>query len=319
MGEDNVDRFWIFLILACVALSLIIPQINNHTYGTSSITGFSDEYRYYVNIQNASIGERPAILLLYPLTVAGEEPFQVATTFLIYLLIGWMFYANTKDKLITLLALLCFSTTLLASTAIYAQAIVVIVGLYFWIYVPVEINRMCLLKWLLFGMISLLSHALGILLVAALMFGKLYESRFRVYPEVIKPLFILIYVSSMFLLLTTGRITAINFFYPTISPVNLGSFNNFLWAAFLSLPIAVLFYNTDSLGAVLVGCLIFVGATASLLLSGLEVDFWRCLIVFDWIALFEIAKSKRKPMTTAVITILILFGLARVVLGLRIF
>lgn len=321
-----MDRFWIVLIAICITLSLLIPQINVHTFGVSSPTGFSDEYRYYNAIQNGSTGDRPAVLLLYPFTVAGIELFHIITTLMIYLLIGWLFYSHTKDKLITILALLCFSTTLLTSTAIYAQAIVIIAGLYAWIYCPVEATVKSLFKWFLFAVLALFSHPLGILLVIVLMLGKSewykhliqYDGR-HLYSELIRLLFILIYISSMFILLTTSRITAVNFFYPTIAPINLGAFNNILWAVFLSLPLVVLFYGSGSDGAILVGCLLMIGATTSLLLGGLEVNFWRCLIIFDWIALLEIAKAKRTPVITAALVFLILFGLARIPLGLKLF
>lgn len=321
-----MSSYWspfMWIVLLATVLSGLIVGINRNTL---PYDGLADGQRYSDLLASGAEG-RPALLVLLPLTWFGN--FEWAGNFLLYIILGWIVYNVTKDYWITLLLLLGFSTTLLTTFNLFAQALVFLPGLYFWLNVPAEKRKDLDMpeelrfrewghnqgKWLIYLLFATFAHKFGLVFVVSMFFAK------RIGGDDVKKMqrmFIFLYIAAMLALALSDRSLRLTFFYPTLIPFDLGSVNTYFWIAFLSAPVAYLFSKTKNQAALAFAGFLLISAVWNQLGgSGLEIDFWRFLIFFEWIALIEIWRARAElGKLYQWIWVLLLFGVVRLLTGL---
>jgi hypothetical protein len=308
-AQVKYEPLLVVLILAIV-LSCVIEVINKNTV---RFEGLADEQRYADAI-NKGVDERPLLHLLAPLLWTNN--FAWSVNFLIYLILGYTIYSYSKNWVLTLIVLLGFSTTLITTFNLFAQAMVFLPGIYFWLFVPVQKRwQDDSTKWLGFLIFATFTHQFGFLFVVGMYFAK------RIGGDETKRMqwaFIFLYVVAMLVLALSDRTLRLTFFYPTILPFDLGSINTYFWIVFISAPVAYLFSKTTNQSALaFAGIIMFAAIGNQLGGSGLEIDFWRFLIFFEWIALIEIWKARAElGRLFQWIIIPFIFGVVRVGVGL---
>ena len=297
------------IVLVAAALSLFIEHIN---LNKMPVEGLADGQRY-LNILSDGANGRPALIVLVPLTWFGN--FAWAGNFLIYVILGWIVYNFTKDCWMTLLILLGFSTTLLTTFNLFAQALVFLPGLYFWLNIPAEKKEGW--KWIAYLIFATFAHRFGLIFVVSMFLAKRFGNNLKE-TKWMQIGFVSVYIVAMLVLALSDRTLRLTYFYPTLLPFDLGEINTYFWIAFLSAPVAYLFSKTKNHAALIfVGFLLISAVWNQFGRSGLEIDFWRILIFVDFISICEIWRARAElGKLYQWIWILLLFGIVRVVTGL---
>ena len=312
-----------FALLCLLLAAVLVPAINKNTLTTQDL---NDNHRYFQAMINNDVTQYGLYLLL-PITALGETGFFITLNLVFYLAIGAFFLFYTKDKTITLLVLLCFSTTLVTTFSLYAQALLIIVAMVYWIKVEFSWNKgnvWNILKWAAFALFAMSVHRYGILIWLCVFAAKVVPA--RIPRKAVASAYVLVALLLLFGGVNSG--SRLGFYYPTLLPVDLGQLNTVLWLAFLSVPIIYTFIKTEKsentkrfLFFTYLGTFVFY-----LFVTHLEIDIWRMMILADLIMLYEIAKVRadkpldpddREQLLDWVPIVLILFGLARVILGMR--
>lgn len=302
-------KSYFLIFILCIVLAWGVGRINENTLLHEEL---SDQDRYYDMFTSGSPLSRPPLLVFSALTFVGKANFPILVNFLLYLSIGFLFWYATHDWIITLIALLGFSTTLITTNALYAQALVLIIALAFWIFRPPALYYIGLAILATFG------HKFGIILAA--MVYVCTQPMMANWMAFQKKWMLAIYVC---LIVVCGMIllsgTKMTFFYPVLA-ISLGSMDTVFWFALFSLLFFTFYQNLkeSDTDVLLMASLILIGAIANyFFLSKLEVDFWRILILFDWVALLYLGKIKSGMLMAWCPIILLLIGVARFVLGMH--
>lgn len=327
MRPQSELLFFVLLFVLSLALAAITPIINQNTL---PMQGLNDNERYFDFITKQT-SQMPGIYVLLPLTWFGKDFFFFAMNFIFYLCISTYFLGFTKDKTITLLAILCFSTSLATTFALYAQGMIIIVALAFWLRVEFDWKGnkvMEMIQWGAFAAFCFLVHRYGIFIWMTIFAAKVVPAKIPRQPVIVA------YALICGLLLFGGvnSTMRLTFFYPTLLPIDLGNFNTVLWIACLSLPLFYMFITTErsekSKRFVLftyLGTFVFY-----LFVTHLEIDIWRMMILVDLVMLLEIARARaaqpmdpddqdeRNQFLDYVPILLLLFGVARIILGMKI-
>jgi len=327
----------VILIAICAFLAYADVEINQRM----GLPGLADGQRYFDSIING----KSALAFMQPLvSTMPEWAFVFSMTFTIYFAFGLVFLSS-KDWLMTLLALLGFSVTLLAGMNIYAQGMLMVAMLIFWKSKPKTDISSCslnfpyelahsltntVLPWALFGIACLLLHQYGSILflvvLGSILLSKFSDGRLDINLGKFKYLayagFLAVLATGYFgIMQGTNRLTL---FYPTILPGDFGLLNTFIWLTTLELPLFITFIKSTDENMkreVILVALIFFAACANFVWhSQLEVDFFRILAIGDLIMLYAIAEARaRKPneWNASIPLVLLLFGIERIVLGMR--
>jgi hypothetical protein len=317
---------WMLAIfLLSFILTVLTPIINNNTLPTQSL---NDNERYYNSIVNYE-NQMSGLYLLLPLTALGKDGFFLAMSFVFYFCIGVFFFGYTKDKTITLLALLCFSTSLVTTFALYAQGLILLIAVVYWQKVEFSWKESKLKEiglWLGFALFTMAVHRYGILIWLCVFAAKLIP--LKVPRIAVGAAYAL--VCGLLLFGGVNSTTRLTFYYPTLLPIDLGTLNTILWLVFLSLPLFATFILTEkSEKTKRLALFTYLGTFAFyLFITHLEIDIWRMMIFVDFVMLLEIARARaekfedpedKNQLLDYVPIVLLLFGLARLILGMRFF
>ena len=297
------------ILLVSLLLTLATEVIIQNHLKTNSI---SDANRYIQGL-NDGTETRLGVRLLMPLAWLPESAFVMATNFILFFSIGMLIFYHTKDWLMTGVALLGFSVSLMAYFTLLAQAFVMVLGLWLWTRVEPK-GAKNIFIYLMIGALMTLTHKLGAFIVLGIFVLKWFPTKIIGNSLKIAASISGIGIACFFLFAFFNNVERVTFFYPFLLPMSLGAYDIIFWLGLFAIIFYMLIKTKDNEKELLFSIALFIGIILNYSFNSLlEIDAWRILIFVELIALLKIGKEKSFFWP---LVFMFLLGLERLILGL---